>query len=81
MWHSFLYLTFRDNANFQSGLNKLEIQLSAQFDDHGCTVWRVCWNITGTILASSGDDGCVRMFKSKLHHTFIFIFFNAEYFQ
>jgi hypothetical protein len=22
-------------------------------------VWRVCWNITGTILASSGDDGQV----------------------
>ncbi|KAK4884142.1 hypothetical protein RN001_000413 [Aquatica leii] len=52
-----------DNANVQSGLYKLDIQTAAQFDDHGCMVWRVCWNITGTILASSGDDGCVRMFK------------------
>lgn len=51
--------------NLQSGLTKLEVQTSAQFDDHECIVWRVCWNITGTILASSGDDGCVRMFKSK----------------
>ncbi|XP_045461022.1 nucleoporin SEH1 [Harmonia axyridis] len=46
-----------------SGVTKLDVQTVAQFDSHGCTVWRVCWNITGTVLASSGDDGTVRMFK------------------
>ena len=33
--------------------------------EHGRDVWRVEWNITGTVLASSGDDNCVRMWKLK----------------
>ncbi|XP_040578972.1 nucleoporin SEH1 [Lepeophtheirus salmonis] len=40
-----------------------EVRLAGQYDDHGSTVWRVCWNVTGTILASSGDDGYVRLWK------------------
>ncbi|XP_018567541.1 nucleoporin SEH1 [Anoplophora glabripennis] len=52
-----------DDQSLQSGITKLDVQTVAQFDDHNTLVWRVCWNITGTILASSGDDGCVRMFK------------------
>ncbi|KAG8237468.1 hypothetical protein J437_LFUL015687 [Ladona fulva] len=45
--------------------SRFEVQLLAQFDDHASTVWRVCWNVTGTILASSGDDGCVRLWKAN----------------
>ncbi|CAG8570258.1 6936_t:CDS:2 [Paraglomus occultum] len=37
----------------------------AEFSDHGAEVWRVEWNITGTILASSGDDGKVRLWKAN----------------
>jgi len=36
----------------------------ANFVDHNAEVWRVNWNVTGTILASSGDDGMVRLFKA-----------------
>ena len=46
-----------------SGPTKLEVQLQAQFDGHNSQVWRVSWNITSTLLASSGDDGCVRLWK------------------
>lgn len=46
-----------------TGNNRLQIQTAAQFADHYCQVWRVCWNITGTMLASSGDDGCVRIWR------------------
>ncbi|KAF0741052.1 nucleoporin-like protein [Aphanomyces euteiches] len=32
--------------------------------DHGAfEVWRVQWNVTGTMLASTGDDGTVRMWQ------------------
>lgn len=58
---------FRDEQSLQSGVTKLEIETIAIFDDHNSLVWRVCWNLPGTILSSSGDDGCVRMFKSKWH--------------
>ncbi|CAG9766553.1 unnamed protein product [Ceutorhynchus assimilis] len=46
-----------------SGLTKLEIETAAQFDDHNSTVWRVCWNVNGAVLCSTGDDGCARMFR------------------
>ncbi|GIY46493.1 nucleoporin SEH1 [Caerostris darwini] len=44
---------------------KYEIRQAGQFDNHNSQVWRVSWNITGTILASSGDDGCVRLWKAS----------------
>ncbi|XP_011169742.1 nucleoporin SEH1 isoform X1 [Solenopsis invicta] len=49
----------------QTGVSHFETNVVAQFDDHYCTVWRVSWNCMGTILASSGDDGCVRLWKDN----------------
>ncbi|XP_027290171.1 nucleoporin SEH1 isoform X2 [Cricetulus griseus] len=47
------------------GPRKFEIHMVAQFDNHNSQVWRVSWNITGTVLASTGDDGCVRLWKAN----------------
>jgi len=58
-----LLFAFRDST--QHGVSRFETNVVAQFDDHYCTVWRVCWNFMGTILASSGDDGCVRLWKDN----------------
>lgn len=50
-------------ANGTTG--RLEIQNAGTFNDHRCAVWRVTWNVTGTMLASTGDDGWVRLWKSE----------------
>ncbi|KAG0730163.1 Nucleoporin SEH1-A [Chionoecetes opilio] len=55
----------QDSAQGQSSSMSFEVRLAGQFDDHNSTVWRVCWNATGTILASSGDDGSVRLWKAN----------------
>ncbi|KAJ1986509.1 epoxide hydrolase, soluble (sEH) [Dimargaris cristalligena] len=43
---------------------QLNATLVASFNDHGAEVWSVSWNVTGTILSSSGDDGKVRLWKA-----------------
>lgn len=48
-----------------TGAQRFDVQMVARFSDHNCTVWRTAWNVTGTMLASTGDDGYVRMWKSK----------------
>jgi nucleoporin SEH1 len=40
-------------------------QLVAEFGDHQAPVWRVKWNLTGTVLSSAGDDGKIRLWKSN----------------
>lgn len=57
-------------SSLTSNHSKFEIKQVAQFNEHGTQVWRVSWNITGTILASSGDDGCVRLWKGKFYFIF-----------
>lgn len=53
------------NTGSSSPTPKYEIQQIAKFDDHATRVWRLSWNLTGTILASSGEDGRVRLWKCQ----------------
>ncbi|XP_054089769.1 nucleoporin seh1 isoform X1 [Zeugodacus cucurbitae] len=47
-----------------SANTKLDIQ-ATKFSDHNCPVWRVCWNMLATMLISTGDDGCVRIWRKN----------------
>src|SRR5690606_28845626 len=51
---------------FKDKHNNLKVVKIAQLADHNAEVWKVEWNITGTVLATSGDDGTVRMWKCIL---------------
>jgi nucleoporin SEH1 len=48
------------------GGGRYTVELVGQFGHHGgmfSDVQRVMWNVTGTVLSSSGDDGRVRIWK------------------
>lgn len=76
----FLY-KLRESTGVPSGSSRFDVDLAAQFEDHSSIVWRVTWNITGTVLASSGDDGCVRLWKGNKNKNLVFfeILFNEMY--
>jgi hypothetical protein len=42
-------------------------QLVAKLDAHAAEVWRVSWNVSGTLLASTGDDGVSRLWKADFN--------------
>ncbi|KAI8838908.1 WD40-repeat-containing domain protein [Chytridium lagenaria] len=44
---------------------KLKVQSVVNLEGHQDEVWRVAWNVTGTVLSSSGDDGKIRMWARK----------------
>lgn len=44
-------------------LGELKIETLAKLRDHKLEVWKVSWNLTGTILSSAGDDGKIRLWK------------------
>ncbi|CAG0898372.1 unnamed protein product [Darwinula stevensoni] len=52
-------------ASGETSSSKYEITILARLPDHPPTAWRVAWNLTGTILASTGDDGNMRLWKAN----------------
>lgn len=47
----------------ESPTGELKLETLAKLSDHKLEVWRVNWNLTGTILSSAGDDGKIRLWK------------------
>ncbi|CAG9795474.1 unnamed protein product [Diatraea saccharalis] len=54
-----------NNPNNANGAGRFKTEVLAAFEEHYSCVWRVSWNLTGTLLASSGDDCCVRLWKMQ----------------
>ncbi|KAL7752070.1 epoxide hydrolase, soluble (sEH) [Sorochytrium milnesiophthora] len=46
-----------------SGSEHYQVHCVATLRDHGAPINRVSWNITGTVLASAGEDGKVRIWQ------------------
>lgn len=59
--HVRIFKIYRNDSE-QHG-HKFRVTLAADLAEHESEVWRVAWNVTGTILCSSGEDG--RMFLWK----------------
>ena len=49
----------------QTIIDKPEVAVVVTLTEHETQVWRVVWNLTGTILSSSGDDGKVLLWKAN----------------
>lgn len=47
-----------------------QITLLNSFNHHAGEVWRVRWNLTGTILTSCGDDSSIRLYKANYANKF-----------
>ncbi|KAG5653850.1 hypothetical protein H0H81_009929 [Sphagnurus paluster] len=59
----------RDEEEDAEGeVGKWTANLAADFDEHRSAVGRVEWNITGTVLSSTGNDGRVRLWKLTAGH-------------
>ncbi|CAH0401477.1 unnamed protein product [Chilo suppressalis] len=54
-----------NNPNSTNGGGRFKTEVLAAFEEHFSCAWRVSWNLTGTLLASSGDDCCVRLWKMQ----------------
>jgi nucleoporin SEH1 len=45
---------------------KLDCEMIEELS-HGAEVWGLEWNMTGTILSSSGDNGQVKLWKAAIY--------------
>lgn len=63
--HIFVMRALNDNQGPGSEASKYSVNEVAKFEDHNSKAWRVSWNVLGNVLASSGDDGKVLLWKAN----------------
>lgn len=49
---------------------ELSLEKASDLEGHTKEVWKLSWNVTGTILASAGSDGTIRFWKSDYNNKF-----------
>jgi len=63
-----IYKLTESNEGLMIGGGGYSVSIVGQFEHRGSMfrdVQRVKWNVTGTVLSSSGDDGRIRMWKEN----------------
>ncbi|KAH0536454.1 hypothetical protein FGG08_006667 [Glutinoglossum americanum] len=59
------------SGGLELGHVKAVIESVAELEDNHREVWRVKWSLNGTVLASGGDDGKIRMWRRSHYDVFI----------
>ena len=63
-FHLFHHCSRKFSLSIKSTLKTRTLVHKQQvLDDHKAEVWSVEWNMTGTMLASTGDDGKAKVWK------------------
>lgn len=60
----FIY-SFHHSSQYSTTKSLPLYSLLAVIQDTDCPIWSVKWNLTGTVLATSSDDGLVRIYKKE----------------
>ncbi|CAF4285522.1 unnamed protein product [Rotaria sp. Silwood2] len=61
------YMRGELNNSSENKAQTYDVTRIITLDDHGSTVWKVCWNVFGSVLYSCGDDGRIRMWKGTIN--------------
>jgi len=67
--HTSSHIDSSSSANLSTLEHESSVVLEASSGSSNLGIWRCEWNITGTCLATSGDMGLVKLWKSGFHNS------------